>query len=92
MKSETGENGIIPRKTDSIPGRGQSNINSLYHHQSVLPKDRSFTANSGTKAEVLLNGRSLTANSGTKIAVLRGMNRCGSFPFLSAPPPLSLSL
>ena len=38
------------------------------YHQRVLPKGRSFTA-----------------NSGTKIAVLLGINRCGSFPFLSAP-------
>ena len=29
-------------------------------------------------------GRSSTTNSGTKAAVLLGMNRCGSFPFLSA--------
>ena len=26
------------------------------HHQSILPKGRSFTANSGTKAVVLLEG------------------------------------
>ena len=32
-----------------------------HHHQSVLPKDRSFTANSGTKAAVLPKGRSSTA-------------------------------
>ena len=25
----------------------------IYHHQSVLPKDRSFTANSGTKTAIL---------------------------------------
>ena len=54
-----------------------------YHHQSVLSKDRSFTANSGTKAAVLHKGRSSTANSGTKVAVLLGMHRCGSFPLLS---------
>ena len=36
--------------------------------------------------------RSSSANSGTKIAVLPGMNRCGSFPLLSAPLSLSLSL
>ena len=40
-------------------------------HQSVLPK-----------------GRSLTANSRTKAAVLLWMNRCGSFPLLSAPHSL----
>ena len=33
-------------------------------------------------------GRSSTANSGTKVAVLPGMNRCGSFPLLSAPRSL----
>ena len=50
---------------------------------SFLPKGRSFTANSGTKAAVLLKGRSSTANSGTRAAVLLGMDRCGSFPLLS---------
>ena len=29
--------------------------------------------------------KSSTANSGTKVAVLLGMNKCGSFPLLSAP-------
>ena len=53
--------------------------------QSVLPKGRPFTANSGTKNAVLSKGRSSTANSGTKAAVLLGMNRCGSCPWLSAP-------
>ena len=33
----------------------------IRHHQSVLPKGRSFTANSGTKTAVLLKGRSSTA-------------------------------
>ena len=59
-------------------------ILQFIHHQSVLPKGRSFTANPGTKAAVLLKGRSSTANSGTKIAALLGMNRCGSFQLLSA--------
>ena len=57
---------------------------------SVLPKGRSSTANSGIKAEVLPKGRSSNANSRTKVAVLLGMNRCGSFPLLSA-PTLSLA-
>ena len=48
----------------------------------------SFTANPGTKAAVLPNVRCSTANSGTKVAVLLGMNRCGSFPLLSAPHSL----
>ena len=52
--------------------------------RSVLPKGRSFTANSGTKAAVLRKGWSSIANSETKIAVLLGMTRCGSFPLLSA--------
>ena len=39
------------------------------HHQSILPWGRSFTANSGTKATVLLKGRSSTADSGTHTAV-----------------------
>ena len=40
-----------------------------HHHQSVLHKGRTFTANSGTKTAVLPKGRSSTANSGTKVAV-----------------------
>ena len=55
------------------------------HHHHVLPKGRSFSANSGTKAAILPKVRSSIANSGTKAAVLLGMNRCGSFPLLSAP-------
>ena len=43
-----------------------------YLHQSVLPKGRPFTANSGTKAALLLKGRSSTANSRTQAAVLLG--------------------
>ena len=52
---------------------------------SVLPKGRSFTANSATKAEILPEGRSSIGNSGTYIAVLLGINMCGSFPLVSAP-------
>ena len=55
---------------------------------SILAKGKSFTANSGTKAAVLLKGRSSTANSWTRAAVLLGMDRCGSFPLLSAPHSL----
>ena len=62
-----------------------------HHDQSVLPKDRSFTANSGTKAAVLPKGRSSTANSGTKVAVLLGMK--GAVPSRCFPhPALSLAL
>ena len=51
---------------------------------------RSFAANSGANAPVLPKGRPSTANSGTKVAVLLGINRCCSFPLLSAPYSLSL--
>ena len=37
----------------------------LYIITSVLPKGRSFTANSGTRAAILPKGRSSIANSGT---------------------------
>ena len=58
------------------------------HHQSVLPKSRSFAANTGTKAPVLPKSRSSTAISGKrKVVVLLGMNRCG-YPLLSAPHSL----
>ena len=57
----------------------------------VLPKGRSFSANSGTKAAVLHKGRSSTANSGTKVAVLLGINSCGSFLSLSAPHSLFIT-
>ena len=59
-----------------------------HHHQSVIPKGRSFTANAGIKVAVLSKDRSSTANSGTKVAGLLGINRCGSFPLLSAPHSL----
>ena len=35
------------------------------HHHRVLPKGRSFTANSGTKAAILPKDRSSIANSGS---------------------------
>ena len=55
---------------------------------SVMPKGKSFTANSGIKAAILPKGRYYIANSGTYVAVLLGKNRCGSFPLLSAPHSL----
>ena len=58
------------------------------YHQSVLPKNRSFSGNAGNKAAVLSKGRSSNANSGTKVAVLLGINRCGSFPLISTPHSL----
>ena len=59
---------------------------------SVLPKGRPFSANSGTKPAILPKGRSSIANSGTYVAVLLGINSCDSFPLLFAPHSLSLSL
>ena len=53
-----------------------------HHHHSILPKGRSFTVNSETKAPVLIKGRSSTANSGMKATILLGMDRCGSFLLL----------
>ena len=41
-----------------------------------------------TQSECSAEGRSSTTKSGTKAAVLPGMNRCGSFPMLSAPHSL----
>ena len=66
-------------------------FNTLYIPSSeYYAKGRSFTANSGTKAAILLKSRFSTAKSRTQAAVLLGMDRCGSFPLLSAPPSLSL--
>ena len=55
----------------------------VYHHQSVLPNGRSFTANAGSKVSVLSKGRSSPANSGSKVVDLLGINRCDSFPLFS---------
>ena len=54
------------------------------YHQSILPKGRSFTANSVTEVAVLLKGRSSTINSGTQAVVLLGMDMCCSFLLLFA--------
>ena len=65
-----------------------SNIIHIYIYIIIIRvfgQARSFTANLGIKAAVLLKGRSSTANSGTKVAVLLGMNSCGSLPLLSTP-------
>ena len=63
---------LIPSPDSSVrPGlrgsrkntyKGRLNIDS---DMSVLPKGRSFTANSGTKSAILPKGRSSIANSGT---------------------------
>ena len=63
-------------------------ISGHHHHHSVLPEGSSFTANAEIKVAVLSKGRSSTANSGIKVAVLLGINKCGSFPLLSAPNSL----
>ena len=55
---------------------------------SILPEGRYFTTNSGTKVTFLLKGRPFTTNSGTQVAIFLGMDRCGSFPLLSAPHSL----
>ena len=55
-----------------------------YHHHQCLAQGQVLLANSGTKAAILPKGRSPTANSGTKLAVLLRINRCDSFPLLSA--------
>ena len=52
-----------------------------HHHQSVLPKGRSFSANSGTKAVVLSGGRSSTANQGCSFTRDKWVR---SFPLFSA--------
>ena len=60
----------------------------MYMIISLMPKGRSFTANSETKAAILPKGRYSILNSGTYVEVLLGMNRCGSFPLLSSPHSL----
>ena len=61
----------------------------INHHQSALPKGRSYTANSGTKTAVLPKGRSSTANSGTN--ELSFSNLC-HFTYVTAHSPTLLSL
>ena len=58
-------------------------MKSSYRRQCFLPKGKSFTSNSGTKASVLSKGRS-SANTETKVSVPLATNRCSSFPLLSA--------
>ena len=62
------------------------------NNKKFLPKGRSFTANSGTKAAVLPKGsRFSTAKSGKRLQFYQGLNRCGSFPLLSSLLSLSLA-
>ena len=56
------------------------NILYHHHHQSVLPKGRSFTGNSGIKVAVLPKGRYSTAYSRQIGAVA---SRCFLHPTLS---------
>ena len=61
----------------------------IYHYQCVLPKGRFLPLQTqSSRLQFLPKGIFSTANSGTKVAVLLGMNRCGSFPLLSAPHSL----
>ena len=46
---------------------------NYYHHQSVLPKGRSYTASAGTQGCSSAENKSSTENSGTKTAVLPGI-------------------
>ena len=65
-------------------------VNTYHHHyQTVLPKRRFFIANAGTLAAVLPKAGLPLQTRGPRFAVLLEMNRCGSFPLLSA---LTLSL
>ena len=59
------------------------NLILLHLYQSVLPKGRSSTANSATKAVVLPKGRSSTANSGTNVAILLGAITSRCFPHIA---------
>ena len=58
-----------------------------HHHQSVLPKG-TLSLQAQEPSCNSAEGRSSTANWRTKSAVLPGMNRCDSFPLLSAPHSL----
>ena len=55
-----------------------------FNHQSILPRAGPSLQTQEPRPAVLLKGRSSTANLGTQAAVLLGMDKCGSFPLLSA--------
>ena len=54
-----------------------------HHHQSVMPKGRSFTASAEPGLQ-FCGGQIFHRKLGTKTRVYQGLNRCGSFPSLSA--------
>ena len=79
------------------------NVTSSSHHFNPLRTSSSSSSSSSTECSAqgqilhckyrnlgcsFAKGRSSTANSGIKAAVLQGLNRCGSFPLLSAPHSL----
>ena len=64
-------------------------IYSHRHHQSVLPKGRSFTASAATAA-VLPKAGLPPQTLEPRLQFYHGLNNCGSFPLLSA-PTLSLA-
>ena len=64
-------------------------ISLHYHHyQSVLPKGRSFTAKRRNQGRSSVQRQVFHYKLRNNVAVLQGMNRCGSFPLLSAPHSL----
>ena len=56
-----------------------------HHHHECSAQGQVFHCKLITRVAVLPTGRSSTANTITKVAVLLGMNRCDSFPLISAP-------
>ena len=54
----------------------------------ILPKGRSFTAHSGIKAAVLPKTGLPQQTQEARLQFYQGLNRCGSFPLLSAPHSL----
>ena len=60
----------------------------LSYHHHVLPKGRSFTSSAGTYAAVLLKAGLPPQTEEPRLQFYQGLNRCGSFPLLSAPHSL----
>ena len=58
--------------------------NDHHYHKSVLPKYRSFTASAGTQAAVMPKAGLPPQNQEPKLQFYQGLNRCSSFPLLSA--------
>ena len=55
-----------------------------HHHQSILPKGRSFTASAGTQAAVLPKAGLPPQTQEPRVQFYQGLNRCNSFPLHSA--------